>query len=1316
MFPSLSKRDSSVKKQRYVDFSKSPKSKVRDSSRDSHDQGIRSSTNIEKKLERKASWSEHRNDFDERLSAKGWRAPNSRRNLGVSNRMVRAFGFAHSLEVIDAKISLRLAISTFEKFKTSFKRPKDFRAVRFLRTRVIKKLNIATEKLTSRRAFFRWNVFSKPQLLRHCIAKIALNSRISHPIAIYRFKAVVDQFRASINRYTVYEPGLHEIIKSFSKIYEKNNSVSSVVETAFAKIKDHYIRCSKLINLESIVQKIIKRRSPVPESFLQVKKVAKLKYFLCKRLTETSKIKQLRALEKLKRHSAGFNADLLRMLGTEEDVDIIKNIYKKKVKERFEEIIKNIRKKDEDCKQLNEAVKKLFHKRMRQVLRQVDTKVHSEDYRTVRFCDALDKLFNRRTSSSITEIIKKSSKLPSDQEKEMIFRESPKLQRRDQPLRQMTIAKKIAPKKLTHELIEKVKRVNTIITMVENLEINRYRQFWREFMVLERAKEMRAVRNYFNKWVIKMFGQRAKERLRQILKIVSANHLINTVLRRNGKSDMKKCLRDIKTHSYIKYQLSKQVNFQRDIPMIKNLCRLFNNQTKKSFYNLMLYSQMSNAVKNADRRISRTSNSTVVTTTTQGEVPTARQSEVADAVVNSIQEQRVRRRNLKPIFTSYKAEDHKTISSKIVPIEEEKKEDIRVRIFTKNDAYDTEGEIVQTNKNSNFMRGGAIFEDITSTETENYEIKEIEEVVQNEVERRLKTMTQTTRTNTTSSKNISKNQPTNTTSTQQTTLKKTVSTTSATPTVPEVKTTTYYDSRGNKIIEEETTNVTSTQQRDRVGNTRGNDSTKTAPAGKDYPKKEGTTKVESSSNRRTENYNSNTEEGNEDNDVTEQANYYRGSNASSNTNDRSNRNSNVTSTTNKVTSNTTYLSTSTNAKETTNQTSPSKPINQERSPQTSTYGKTVNQTSTTSRVGIGNIRDTASTQQNTNQTSNTSENTSSTYKRTELNESSTSGSKTLNPNNPFYKPVQKPQQTTTTTAQNTSSSRLQRETSDRLDTEEAENYDAKSSNSAKKATSTSKYESDYQSTKLNQQSRQPTTTQPHLTHAQTQDYNTRTSHVEDHLNASMSSNTRLATGNANELGGSSQTLTKKVITKSGRTLLVPEEESFIKDEKRVTSNRRIDGNREINETFTETTHEEVRKTSSRRVSLGNAAMAGNPNFRSVLEGRNDVLDHDISQHMDLDRSEINDTSAILKKANLESEIGSPDSKISSNTRTRIQFPTMGQSSKKVSQNQELNDFTSGGTSGGAATSGNQAASSSSYIKKTSSSSSSTTQQIGKFGK
>ena len=58
---------------------------------------------------------------------------------------------------------------------------------------------------------------------------------------------------------------------------DKYNSVANLTEASFARIKDHYIRCSKLIALDSITRKLITRHSYASETMSRLKEIVFIK-------------------------------------------------------------------------------------------------------------------------------------------------------------------------------------------------------------------------------------------------------------------------------------------------------------------------------------------------------------------------------------------------------------------------------------------------------------------------------------------------------------------------------------------------------------------------------------------------------------------------------------------------------------------------------------------------------------------------------------------------------------------------------------------------------------------------------------------------------------------------------------------------------------------------------------------------------------------------------------------------------------------------------------------------------------------------------
>ena len=148
------------------------------------------------------------------MSAKGWREPNQRFNIGVSVGMVRAFGFVHSVDVVVAKIMVRLIRPCFARMVQNMRKKKDKRAIKLMRTSIFKRLEQNVRSgLNARKAFIRWDTFSRKSLVQYCAEKIPINSRINHMIALYRLLRVARQTKVKTRRYEEHTEFFETIIR-----------------------------------------------------------------------------------------------------------------------------------------------------------------------------------------------------------------------------------------------------------------------------------------------------------------------------------------------------------------------------------------------------------------------------------------------------------------------------------------------------------------------------------------------------------------------------------------------------------------------------------------------------------------------------------------------------------------------------------------------------------------------------------------------------------------------------------------------------------------------------------------------------------------------------------------------------------------------------------------------------------------------------------------------------------------------------------------------------------------------------------------------
>jgi hypothetical protein len=314
-------------------------------------------------------------EITDKMSAKGWKKTNNRQSKGTySVRMIKAFSFAHSIEVIFAKALLRGVRSSWLCMIGNLTKPKDSRALSLVKSKLVHKLNKFNKRLTVKKAFFRWFIHSNISIPRTAIEKIAINARINHLIATYRFIKIARIGLGRDKKHKHLYHGLDLTDQVMNKLYDKYNTRLTVLEQAFNRIKDNYIRCSRLLRLESVIAKIIERKRWRSAFFENVKSLIKLKSKLCNRMIESSRAKQVIGMECLKSTVHDYMRNLAQQSKTKTDFQLIQKIFDSKLKQQLSECIRRMRLQREKTIEANEILQRLFQSYLRSCFKTLATK------------------------------------------------------------------------------------------------------------------------------------------------------------------------------------------------------------------------------------------------------------------------------------------------------------------------------------------------------------------------------------------------------------------------------------------------------------------------------------------------------------------------------------------------------------------------------------------------------------------------------------------------------------------------------------------------------------------------------------------------------------------------------------------------------------------------------------------------------------------------------------------------------------------------------------------------------------------------------
>ena len=564
--------------------------------------------------------------------------------------MARAFSLMHSTEVVTAKIVLRHVLPAFHRIKETGFRPKDTRAMCFLRSALIRKLNKVTQPLTIKKAFTRWRVVINSSLLRYSIEKIVIHSKINNFVAMHRFLRIIRRRENPEEKYYEQIESMDNLIKKVNKLKDKYNSVDILIEKAFTRIKDHYIRCSKLIAFDSLLLRILERNSPKLQVFSLLKRAGVIKKTIIQRLISSYFVKQSQALSKLRHITKTSQWNEVNQV--QDQVDIFRSIFARSIKQKLEGCLARCHVQEEGSTRLASILQKLEHNKKKQAFSRIYTIGPSVPILGPgKFTEAIKDKAKTKPSLTFLKIIEASKgRLNFDDAPSM--RNTPKIERKT-PKTVEKIETKSRKVTTVFEAFQPSK-VASLYLILHNLELRRMMEFWTSFEKLAKLKKVTAALNALTKWKIKVIGEKAKEILKGMSTIIQGTHLINRLLKRKGRDHFKSAYWKTYTYAFVKAQIQKPVNFSKMARILRQVIHISETRRKVGFFTILYYSQMNRqSVEQIQSRVS-----SFLLRKLQG----AAESSV-DIITEAVQSKRVRKSKIKPILTSYNAEDHRGLNT-----------------------------------------------------------------------------------------------------------------------------------------------------------------------------------------------------------------------------------------------------------------------------------------------------------------------------------------------------------------------------------------------------------------------------------------------------------------------------------------------------------------------------------------------------------------------------------------------------------------------------------------------------------------------------
>ena len=486
-----------------------------------------------------------------------------------------------------AKASVRLSKPAFDVVKSRYSgpRPKDRRAIRLLSTRLARKMNSSTFGTNYKKAFLRWHIVSKPSILRHSVQKLAVVSKINELVAIYRMLAVVRGSKKIPFLHSELPDNCEKLDKLYESLQDKYNSKARLLKRAFASVKNTHIRSSRLMAVETLLQRLLERYSFQSESFCKIRSKPQLLDRIARICCFTYARKVQTAMTKLLQNHAIHNHQILTDMHNEDDLDLVRKIILRSLKKKVEKLQARVKASSEAAHALKAKLEELFRNRKASALNRIKYCRSSLGHqKVVRVDNALDRFFRREKDHGLIKIMEFSGV-------------------RDRASRwastfdiQMKSSKTVEISNRRDIMTEALARMNQTLVQfggsLEHLKMVRMSDFWRKFYAFSQTKEMRNTSNYFSRWVIRVFGVKSNSFVKRNAQIVRANMLLMRMLKNNGRTDMRYSYYDIKSFAYIKYQMQKPVDFKRDMPTIKLLIRLSQKRTRLGFFAIVGYSHL----------------------------------------------------------------------------------------------------------------------------------------------------------------------------------------------------------------------------------------------------------------------------------------------------------------------------------------------------------------------------------------------------------------------------------------------------------------------------------------------------------------------------------------------------------------------------------------------------------------------------------------------------------------------------------------------------------------------------------------------------
>ena len=489
-----------------------------------------------------------------------------KKKLKIGSSLINLMGFSHTIEVIFAKVCLRLARGSLIMMKQRFdiikERQKDKRIQKLLNTRLVKRLKKRFSNKSPKAAFLKWHVLSRPNFIHACIRKLTCIPRLNHLVAVYRMLNLVRKLEKNPStRFAQREGGLTKIISVFHRLNDKYNSKHRILGVSFSLMKNLDIKMTKLIAFEALLAKLIEKYNHQSEAFCKVRLYAKKKLITTKVLVSSIKIKMRTAYLTLVNCVKFQNREISMTKCTFSDLEILERYQNDNTRKMITTLLSKMKKEKESLDLIHSVVHKLFLSQMRQFFVKIQRKQSKRRTIAVNLLMKSDKYIKREQSHAFVYILSKYAcfELRTHATKSKVPRD------RIRSKKETTI--------VHQNDVSEIKYIKFICLF--NKILNRKKSFfWRELVSISHIKKIRQTRNFFTKWSFVNSKYKANLRLRYLAKIIRGNHNIIRVWKRLARPDIKRCLRSIRIFGFVCHKMSLPFDFNRDLPILRLLLKI----------------------------------------------------------------------------------------------------------------------------------------------------------------------------------------------------------------------------------------------------------------------------------------------------------------------------------------------------------------------------------------------------------------------------------------------------------------------------------------------------------------------------------------------------------------------------------------------------------------------------------------------------------------------------------------------------------------------------------------------------------------------